>query len=345
MTAARLGAGPPRVLVLGGTGSVGHKLSQALAALGHPVLVGSRDHDRAHDTARRIAGAEAATTEDLRHPAINPPREGGFVVNCTGEEDPAIAAAWVSQGWGFMDITASSQYCLELSRLDTGSRPIVAGVGLMPGLSGLVAVDLARSNPTATHITLSGLLGLADDHGAASSRWTIGRLGRRVEDRDSAFRNFSEPAAIDFPAGFGRRRAWRNDFADRVMLPERTNLDVTTRYCFDSRIAGEAMAFASMIPGGPRVLLKLAPLFEGSRRGTDWFAFVARTDSGGEVHAVGRSQSWVTAELTAEAVDICLRTPPEPGFHYLTDLATLADIEDRLATFGVLIDRNRKDRP
>ncbi|WCO67976.1 hypothetical protein PO878_04465 [Iamia majanohamensis] len=309
-----------------------------MADAGHIVLAASRSADRAAEVAPDdprvtpvVLGADARPTPDVRG--------NGIVVNCTGEEDTATIEAWLRRGWDAVDITASSQYSLDLESLPSTGSTLLVGVGLMPGLSSLMAAELADTDPGASQITLSGLLGLADDHGPASSRWSLGGLGELVADAAGAFRNFSHPRAITFPGGFGRRRAWRYDFADRAMLPTRIGTEVDTRYCFDSRVAGEAMALAGRIPGAPTALLRTAPLLQHSPWGTDWWALVAQTDTGQRLEALGRSQSQATALLTFAAIGALQNAAPDPGPHHITDITSLRRTEPLLPALGIMLNR------
>lgn len=331
-------ADPRPVLVLGATGSVGRRLCQALADEGHTVLAASRSADRAATVSPEdprvtpaVVGPDARPTPDVGG--------GGIVVNCTGEEDTATIEAWLRRGWDAVDITASSHYSLDLEALTHTGPTLLLGVGLMPGLSSLMAAELAETDPDATRIDLNILLGLADDHGPASIRWSVEGLGEPVTDADGTFRNFSDPQAIAFPGGFGRRRAWRYDFADRVMLPARIGCKVDTRYCFDSRLAGEAMATAALIPGASCALLNATPLLQRSPWGTDWWALVAHTDTGRHLEALGRSQSQATALLTAAAIGALREAAPEPGPHHLADITTLRDTEPLLPSLGIMLNR------
>ncbi len=54
-----------KIAVLGGTGSFGHALAHRLVALGDEVIIGSRDAERAQETASQLGGnARGATNED-----------------------------------------------------------------------------------------------------------------------------------------------------------------------------------------------------------------------------------------------------------------------------------------
>jgi 8-hydroxy-5-deazaflavin:NADPH oxidoreductase len=69
---------PDQVTVIGGSGALGFGLALRLAAAGVPVVIGSRDEERAVDVARRIA--EALPAADVRGLANGPAAEASEIV-------------------------------------------------------------------------------------------------------------------------------------------------------------------------------------------------------------------------------------------------------------------------
>jgi NADPH-dependent F420 reductase len=67
---------PDQVTIIGGSGALGFGLALRLAAAGAPVVIGSRDEARAHETAERIAAAGG----DVRGLANGPAAEASEIV-------------------------------------------------------------------------------------------------------------------------------------------------------------------------------------------------------------------------------------------------------------------------
>ena len=326
----------PPIVILGGTGAVGRHVAQFLDAQGQRVVVASRQADRAREVTDPLAHAEPATV-DIGDPAALSLEHPGVVVNCTGIEDLDAMLRWRRSGWRIIDITASSTYAARLASLDRDGPAVIVGVGLIPGLTTLLARHLTAQDDEATEVVISCLLGLGEDYGDASRDWTYGQLGRRIDDPAGSFRNFSTPTSIDFPGGFGRRPAWRFDFADRVLLPPEIDVHVTTRYCFDTRLAGRALAAASAIPGARELLRRLNRLSRHAIGSTAWWAGVVETDTGRRSTALGNGQSHGTAAVTAIAAQhLAAATSEDP--RYLWDLIDVADLQAQLAPAGILID-------
>lgn len=332
-------AGTPFV-VLGATGAVGHHVAALLATRGHRVVVVSRHADQARTVADALPGATgvAGNIDDPASIAVESP---GVVVNCTGTEDVAALTRWRLAGWRVVDITASSPYATDLVELDHDGPPLIVGVGLIPGVTSLLARHLVEADESVRSVTISCLVGLGEEYGDASRAWTYGQLGRTIEDPSGVFRNFSDPAVVDFPGGFGRRRAWRFDFADRAILPPEIGVAVTTRYGFDSRGAGRALALASAIPHAPAMLLRLNRLSRRAVEGTAWWAGVIETDTGARATAIGNGQSRGTAAITAIAADRLSRLDEsERHARFLWDLVDIDDIRNEITEEGILIEAN-----
>ena len=231
-------------------------------------------------------------------------------------------------------------YALALAAEPLDGPPLVVGVGLTPGLTSVLARQLVLTDPDASAVTISCLVGPGENNGDASRTWTLGQPGRSVGDPDgTSFRNFSDPETIDFPGGFGHRPAWRFDFADRSLLPERLGVQVTTRYCFDSRLAGRALAIASAVPGAPRLIQRLGRTTRRAVHGTAWWAGVVQTDTGKRAWALGDGQSHGTAAITAIAADR-LASVSNLEARYLWEVIDADDLIAEAAASGILIGTN-----
>lgn len=330
--------GSDRIAVLGATGAVGIQLAQILAQRGHSVVCVSR-HQRQVDELAGLLPNATGVAGDLGSPSLlDRLGEPGVVVNCTGKEDLRSIQCWREARWSVIDVTASSRYAAELASLACQGPPLVVGVGLTPGLTSLLARELVHAHPETRAVTISCLVGLGDEYGNASRDWTYGQLGQSIDDPAGKFRNFSDPETIEFPGGFGRRPAWRFDFADRLLLPPESGVAVTTRYCFDSRLAGRSLAIASAIPGAPQLLHRISHPSKSAVDGTTWWAGVVETDKGARATALGNSQSRGTAAVTALAAERLAQMPDDCGARFLWDLVDLRECRQHLATTGIAID-------
>lgn len=307
-------------VVLGGTGAVGRAVASHLLELGHDVTISSRNSERAARTAAELPGSRTHVMDltgrnplgDLEPPAV--------VIDCTGIESVALTQRLLGDGFDVVDITADARHTVALLALEPTDTALVVGVGLMPGFSTLLGERLHGHTPGCSAITLSALIGLGDTYGNASKRWTYSQLGRPLTDRPD-IRGFTQSEIIEFPGWFGRRRAWQVDFADRLLLNRRLGLPITTRYCFDSRLAGAALSIAARVPRAAQFLRQHPDLTRPPRHASDWYAFVAEADTGTRIAGIGRAQADSTAVMVALAADRLAATRP-------TGLLTTPDLLD-----------------
>ncbi|MDE0805285.1 MAG: SDR family NAD(P)-dependent oxidoreductase [Acidimicrobiales bacterium] len=323
-----------RVLVLGGAGAVGRHTSRQLIRLGHRVVITGRTPAPLHHLAQQHNEIDVVAADANDHKTLRGAGSVDAVVNTTGLVDRTIVQPWLDEGTPFVDIAASGEEIRQLERCDASRSTLLLSVGLLPGLSTLIAADLAARDPDTSPITIGALLGVGEDYGDASRRWTIGRLGARIDGHDGPFRNFTTPVPIDFPGGFGARNAYRFDFADHYVLSRDLDVPVTTAYCMDSRLANTALTLAARIPGAPRALLAANRASRRAAKGSDWWAATIFTDNH-TTWALGRAQSESTGVLTAIATDRLLTTAAQPGVRHIHQLLELDDIRDHLPNLGI----------
>lgn len=330
-----------RVLVLGGAGAVGHHTTRQLIRLGHRVVVSGRTPGPLHQLAQSHAEIDVVAADANDHTALRGAGQVDAVVNTTGLVDQAIVQPWLDDGVPFVDIAASGQEIRQLEDCDASAAALLLSVGLLPGLSTLIASDLAARDPDTTSITIGALLGVGEDYGDASRRWTISRLGDRIDGPDGPFRNFTTPIPVDFPGGFGTRNAYRFDFADHYVLSRDLDVPVTTTYCMDSRLANTALTLVARIPGAPRALLAANRTSRRAAKGSDWWAATITTDNHAS-WALGRAQSESTGVLAAIATDRLLSSGTQAGVRHIHQLFELDDIRDQLPGLGIGLARSTR---
>jgi hypothetical protein len=326
-----------RTVVLGGYGAVGREVVRLLANADRQVLVAGRDESRASAVATSFAGAAPASVDVSRPDSLhNVVARDDLVINCTGLENVALARSAVEAEAHYVDISASQDYLAALAALDQTAiahgRTILCSVGLAPGLTNLLAADLHRRYPGVQPIDVTCLLGLGDEYGDASRAWTLARIGTTFPDPVDGrpVGNFSDGRRVLLPAGFGRRRAYRFDLADQHILTCDLQRPVVTRLCFDPAIVTRFVAAASRLPALAGPIAQVVRRLPATRVGTAWFA--ARVElRGGPMHwAIGSSQSQGTAAVAAFAARLFDIGEPEPGFHHLHNLTTLAEAHGSL---------------
>ena len=325
-----------RVLVLGGYGAIGTPLAHGLAQAGMMPLLAGRDGAAAAAQAARLPVAVARELDvgdpDTVAATVQQDRIE-MVVNATGREDPDLALAAVRAGAHFADVSASPGYVQRLQALDAAARhehrTILASVGLAPGLSNVAAARLHELT-TSAPLEITVLLGLGEDHGDASRRWTLRQIGRTFPDPVDGHpvRTFSDPRAVSLPGGLGRRPAYRVASADATVLTRHLGVPVTTRYAFDPAWAARAAGIVGRIPGIGRTLATIDARLPATRIGTDRWALTVASPTH-RWGAWGRSQSHATGRVGATAIRHLLERPLA-GVHHLHEVITLAQLQHDL---------------
>lgn len=297
-----------RVLVLGGYGATGARITALLRAGGDVAYSAGRDParaDRVLDLRRLDAASIGAAVSDV-----------DVVVNAAGIESPAAAAAFLDAGVGFVDITATTAYLASLERLEP-KAPLLLSVGLAPGLTNLLAAAVHAAVPGPVDLAL--VLGEGERYGAASLSWSASLLGTSFTDpaTGATVRNYTQPKTFGLP-GLGQRRLLRADFSDQHTLTRDLGVAVRTYFGLDSRLATAALGLLTRVPGSAALTRRLH--LPGSDR---WLA-LARGSNGTVRWASGRVQAHATAALAVLAARLAPRLPA--GVHHLHHVSTLADV-------------------
>lgn len=140
-----------RILIIGGYGGFGARLSRRLVAAGHHVIVAGRSAEKGAAFCAGLANAEPVVADrtrgiglvmarlrpDLVIDAAGPFQSGGYIV----------PEACIAMRIPYLDLADARDFVSGIGALDTSAReagvPIIAGASSVPALSGAVARHLA----------------------------------------------------------------------------------------------------------------------------------------------------------------------------------------------------------
>ncbi|MFC4223824.1 saccharopine dehydrogenase [Lysinibacter cavernae] len=298
-----------RVLVLGGYGAVGIHIMNELRSRGITAHSAGRNVELA-DRPLDIRNYDDVGAESKNYTAV---------INATGAEDPHLAASAIGSGTTWIDITATSTYIDQLAALPTPTAPIIASVGIAPGLTNLLAVEAQHISTATGELSIGVLLGAGEAHGAAAAAWSFGLLGRQFRDPTTgrSIRNYTNPRT--FSINGTPRRLYRTDFSDQHTLTPQLGRPAATYFGTDTRLATTLLAAATWIPGARNMPPSIH--FPGS---DTWILTIEDAD-GPLLSATGQSQSHATGIVAARAVEASIGAAA--GFHHLTELTTLAELD------------------
>ncbi|WP_324651613.1 NAD(P)H-binding protein [Georgenia sp. H159] len=316
-----------RVAVLGAYGAVGSRLVATAAAQGHEVTAAGRDPDRlSRIRAHHHVTLAAGDADELRRVA----ESEDVVVNATGVEDPALVLTTTAAGAAFMDISAEGAYLERLARLPHASRPVVAGVGLAPGLTNLLAAGVTGTGPL--HIGIVG--GVGERHGDAGRRWVWQTAGKVVTSGGTRQRVYRAARRFHLPR-MGHRTLLRAAFGEQDQLAADLARPVSTWLGLDPPWATSLLALAGLAPRVGAYLDRLSgPMTARLGRYQRWQVVVA-DETGTLAWASGIEEVHATAAVAALSLEPLRRA--EPGVYAAHRLLTLAEVRDGLREAGIVI--------
>jgi saccharopine dehydrogenase-like NADP-dependent oxidoreductase len=229
-----------KILVLGGYGTFGRRISTAIARIPFvECVIGGR---RPPPEAAPVAGDGARTVAVDIHDsaALRRALEGVFaVVNTVGPfqaRDYSVAALCAEMGVHYVDLADARAYVGGIDRLQQRAQQtgclIVTGASTVPAVSAAL-VDLLRGEfdrIDEIHTCISP--GNKNPRGAATVRAILSYTGSPLRLRDKGrwreARGWGEPETVVFPAPVGRRRVYLCDVPDLDLFPARYGAQTVT---------------------------------------------------------------------------------------------------------------------
>nr|WP_257215618.1 saccharopine dehydrogenase NADP-binding domain-containing protein [Bacillus pumilus] len=289
-----------QVMVIGGYGHVGQQICLQLSeAYPGKVFAAGRSYEKAEQFSRQTKGRIRPYQIDVRKP-LNKGwiDETKLVIMCLDQDDTSFAETCLRSGIDYLDISANGAYIEQLAKLDQQhiNATALLSVGLTPGLTNLLAAKAASALTSVEQIDISIMLGIGDQHGKAAIEWTIDHVHTDYEltehHQRKRVKSFTGGKRVDFGAMLGKRSAYRFPFSDQQTLPSTLHVpSVTTRLCFDSRMATGALAFTrslgmTTVLTLPKIKERVISLIQSSQMGTDQYAIkIDAWGKGSSLHA------------------------------------------------------------
>lgn len=176
-----------RVLVLGGYGGFGARISRRLAALDLEVLVAGRSAGRAARFCQDVAGTVPLQldrnniAEALRRvrPAVVVDASGPFQAM-----DHAVPQACIAEGVHYCDIADGRDFVCGIAALDEAARnagvAVISGASSVPALSGAAVRALAQGLDRVTAVEMAISASNRATVGPAVARAILGQVGQVV---------------------------------------------------------------------------------------------------------------------------------------------------------------------
>ena len=219
------------ILVAGGYGVVGRRVAQLLAPrFAGRVVIAGRSERKAADLAARIGNGMRSRPLDLSdQESVQASLSGvGTVVVCVADDQLHLLRSAVARGLAYTDLAPPHGFSRIAEQMNataklTGAR-VVLGAGLLPGISNMMARQLANELGGADRIETSILLSLGDEFGPDSLRYIVEcarepfALLQGGDERRAV--SFTQGKPVSFPAPIGQKTAYLFPWPDVAHYPK-----------------------------------------------------------------------------------------------------------------------------
>lgn len=332
------------ILILGGYGNVGSMIARLLVQrTSDYLIIAGRRYAQAQKTADELGERAIARKIDV---SVGIDYDAALwnvdlAVVCFDLPDDHFLRACLERGIDYVDISAEPAVLSRVEALDNLAREHEAtaliSVGLMPGISNLMAKRGVEQFGEAQRVDNVALLGLGEAFGSASADWTIRHLGDRYAENR---------IRIDMGEGFGMRTAYRFAFADEDTIPKTLSVNkVASWVCYDRTISTHLIGLLRFLRLGwlfrnASLRRWLVSMVQKSRFGSDVFVLTSRVTGYGHDQTYqswlkGQGEADVTARVAAETIHSLVSRSLPVGVHHLEQIFKLNPYLVELSQFGV----------
>jgi saccharopine dehydrogenase-like NADP-dependent oxidoreductase len=224
-----------RVVVLGGYGALGSRVSAAIARIPYvECVIAGRHINEARRMAEQVLATTRAVDIEDRDEVEKVLADADIVVNCTGpysDRNLNVARFCSRSGIHYIDFADDRAYVNGVLRLGPQARRnnslLVTGAGSLPVIAA-VLVDAVQSHfSEVDEVYVHGTTGNQVATGLASTESLIGKVGASMRvKRRGRWRQlecWTEPHVIQFPDPVGRRRTYLYDVPNADEFARRYN--------------------------------------------------------------------------------------------------------------------------
>ena len=328
------------ILIIGGYGAVGTVIASQLAQQHRDqLIIAGRSESGAASFAAKLGPHVRWRVLDVAKP-IDYDRalaDVQWVMMCLDVPDMEFVRQCFQRSIHYVDVTAEYPILSAIAGLDEVARQhgamAILSVGLVPGVSNLIARHSLRFAKPIRRFDTAVLIGLGEAHGVGATAWIL-----------SHFTDAKGKIDFYFPEPFGRRTVHRFAFSDQYTLPRTLPIDEAANWlAFDSRLMTQLIGLARL----PilRRLFQQQPvkkfilnMTQRWRFGTDEFVLATRARGANGTYQAwlcGKGATRVTGLATAEVVHRVVTKQPVAGVYHIEQLFQLEDFLPVLEEHGV----------
>lgn len=336
------------ILIIGGYGAVGTVIASQLARqYGEQVIIAGRNATRAATLASelQVRWRVVDVANPLDYEAVF---EGvSYVVMCLDVPNMEFVRQSFEHGIHYVDISAEYPILSAIANLDQIAQQhratAVLSVGLVPGLSNLLARhSLHYVNPIQRFDTAI-LAGLGEKHGVAGSSWILDHMS------DSSGMN-----RFDFREPYGRKTVHRFAFSDQYTLPETLPMgEAATWLGFDTFVMTQLITLARLpilrwLFRQNAVKQLLLSTTQRMQFGTDEFVLTTRAQGNTKSYQAwlrGKRETLATGIVTAEVIRRLLTERFPAGVYHIEQIFEFENFLPVLQQHGMTFSSTASRQP
>lgn len=169
------------VAILGGYGDLGQHLARSvLHQTDMDVVIIGRDRAAASRAAQSLGPRARPVAADVTSRQIVETIDGvTYAVNLVEALPAELAGRISASGPIFVETSAEPDFVADVRRaIEAHQGRGVTNVGLAPGLSEILAIDLLRRHPACRHVVMNLEMGMGHRHGKAAIVWALRNIDR-----------------------------------------------------------------------------------------------------------------------------------------------------------------------
>jgi len=232
------------ILVVGGYGAVGGIIVSQLAQIyPNEIYIAGRSLEKAQRFCRQHEINAKPIQLDVSKPVnVDQLSDIRLVIMCIEQEKTDFVEHCLREGIHYIDITASYSFISEIEAFQAlavrNQSAAVLSVGFAPGLTNLIAMNLAKQFTLLESLHTTIILGTGDSHGQAAIYWMLDQLNDQydlvINRSHIRVRNFTRRRNVLFEK-LGKRSAYLFNFSDQHTLKKHfSKSEITTRLALDS---------------------------------------------------------------------------------------------------------------
>ena len=350
-----------KILIIGGYGTVGSIVSRQLA-LRYPskIIVGGRNKVKAQMLIEQNGLNAKAIYLDVEKERF---KEVDFneihtAVNCIETMNISFILECLQFNINYTEVGASfdvHKRFFEISDyIDNSDCLVIPSVGLVPGLSNILAFNGAKQFSQIDEIHTYVMLGLGDPHGVDSVRWMLEKANSsfkiKTKDGSVSVKCYTHPKSTRLLNEQRERTFYLFDFSDHHTIPLLVDTKaIDTRIGFDSRTITYLFYLLQKI-GVLKWYKNISPkrfkkVLDFIRIGSERFGLqieINGKDSLGMQYSIkylatGENEALATATVTSYASELMYLNKTQKGLKHIEEVCDLDELKGYLEKHNVKI--------